>query len=63
MQRNEQLAERLVQTREQLTIYWCEFCGYKFAAFTRFPDDIMPYCVNCSNDEDITELETVEISL
>lgn len=40
----------------QLTIYHCEFCELKFALFERFPDDLLPYCPNCSNDEDITLL-------
>lgn len=36
-----------------ITIYWCDFCGSEFGTFAKFPDDIMPYCPNCSNDEDI----------
>jgi hypothetical protein len=39
---------------KQITVYWCNFCGSEFATFSMFPDDILPYCVNCSNDEDIT---------
>lgn len=39
---------------KQITIYSCDFCGSEFATFAHFPDDILPYCVNCSNDEDIT---------
>lgn len=40
-----------------MTLYWCDFCGSKFATFVRFPSDIMPYCPNCANDEDIIEIE------
>ncbi|MBO0962406.1 hypothetical protein J1P26_22140 [Neobacillus sp. MM2021_6] len=46
---------------KQITIYWCDFCGSEFATFAHFPVDIMPYCVNCSNDEDITRLGYAEI--
>lgn len=46
---------------QSLTIYWCDFCGSKFATFARFPDDIMPYCVNCACDDEITELDTIDL--
>lgn len=37
----------------QLTVYHCEFCKFEFALFKAFPEDIIPYCPNCSNDEDV----------
>ena len=46
-----------------MTIYYCEFCTAQFATFVRFPIDVMPYCTNCGNDEDIIEVDLCETAM
>ncbi|WP_169891200.1 hypothetical protein [Litchfieldia alkalitelluris] len=51
-----------MESNRQIVGYWCDCCEFEFALYNRFPDDIMPYCPNCSGDEDIIEVSIIDIT-
>jgi hypothetical protein len=46
-----------MKRREQLTVWYCEFCTAQFATF----NEILPYCTNCGNDEDVTVIDNERV--